>query len=673
LKRKTLKHSRNISLEKKLIFSIIAITIPIAFFVVLELFLRLFNYGPNLSLFNVETVNGKAYYKMNSSVKNRYFSRFDFDPTTSPEYFLVSKPFNTFRIFCLGGSTTVGYPYWYNGAFSSFLRDRLKAVFPDRSIEIVNLGMTATNSYTVVDLCQELIEYDPDLFIVYDGHNEFYGALGVASNESGISSKWMTRLYLSIIHLKTFQLVKNIISEIYSLFDDTPIDYSNRKTMMEQVARGKNIPYRSELYNQCFNIFQENLQELVDLCKSNQIPLFLSTQVSNLRDQFPFISDNSEELSQQQHSRFQQLYKDGMEFQSKKMIDSAIVYFRSAILLDSLYADIHYHLAQCLFIKGKKQGAYHHYILARDYDQLRFRTDSRFNNLIRSMEDQKNCFVADIEKSFQSVSKDSLIGNNLILEHLHPNSRGNFLLAKQYAQLMHHSGLLDSEWERYDKISDDSLWNSRHITEVDEFIAERRTEFLTSGWPFKNQLPGVTAINETDTLRYIADQVAHGRIESWKTVHLQASEYYLRRADFINAEKEFETIINQLPLDVDIYLKLARLCFEQKKFSKTEKVLLESLNVEQTSIAFRALGDIYMKQGNIEDAIHSYEEISRFPETAATAPENAYVLALAYLISEKPEKAIRILERTVNSYPAYRPAKELLLKIRQFEQTNPVR
>ena len=78
----------------------------------------------------------------------------------------------TFRIFCLGGSTATGYPYWYNASFSFFLKTRLKIIFPDKNIEVINLSMTAVNSFTVLDMVKELPEYEPDLILVYDGHNE---------------------------------------------------------------------------------------------------------------------------------------------------------------------------------------------------------------------------------------------------------------------------------------------------------------------------------------------------------------------------------------------------------------------------------------------------------------------------------------------------------------------
>ncbi len=70
-----------------------------------------------------------------------------------------------------------------------------------------------------------------------------------------------------------------------------------------------------------------------------------------------------------------------------------------------------------------------------------------------------------------------------------------------------------------------------------------------------------------------------------------------------------------------------------------------------------------MKQGKLDQAVRFYEELARFPDDPV-APENACVLALAYLSSGKPEPAIRLLELAVNRYPAYQPAKELLARVK---------
>ncbi len=666
------KRNQAISRRRRWLFDIIALSIPVLFFALLELSLRVFHYGSDLSLFTVQTVSGKQYYTLNPSLKNRYFGGINFTPTPSPELFLVSKPAGTYRIFCLGESTTIGFPYWYNGAFPSFLRDRLKTIFPDRTVEVINLGITATNSYTVLDIGKDLLDYDPDLLIVYDGHNEFYGMLGAASNDRIASARWINMLYLKLVHFRTFQLARNTVNSLVALLSTHRADYLENTTLMEHVARGKNVSYASDVYERGFAAFEANLEALSGLCRDRNIPLILGTQVSNIRDQSPFVSNNSPALSKQKRNQFQQIYKRGLEFQAKGILDSAISCYRACVDLDSLYADTHYRLAQCLDARGEREKAYPEYIRARDYDELRFRTDSKFNDLIRSMDDHKHVFVADIEGVFKSLSRDSLIGHNLILEHLHPNARGNFYIAEEYTRLMHNHSLMASseEWARSDTITDDFLWDHRHVTDLDEILAARKTEYLTSGWPFRNEPSAVSPVVEGGTLGFVAEQLARGQI-TWATAHSRAIDYYLQHGDTIKAEEENETIINQFPLDVASYLRLAQIYFNQKAFAKAETVLLASLQVQPTPITYRILGDTYIKEGKPGKAIPYYEELNKFPSNPAIAAENAYMLSVAYLLSSNPGPAVRILEQTIDRYPAYRPARELLSRIVSLERTHP--
>ena len=39
--------------------------------------------------------------------------------------------------------------------------------------EVINAGLLSYGSYRVAMVMEELITYEPDLFIVYTGHNEF--------------------------------------------------------------------------------------------------------------------------------------------------------------------------------------------------------------------------------------------------------------------------------------------------------------------------------------------------------------------------------------------------------------------------------------------------------------------------------------------------------------------
>ena len=71
--------------------------------------------------------------------------------------------------------------------------------------------MAAINSYTLLDLLDEVIAQSPDAILIYTGHNEYYGAMGVGSEESTGISRWLTLLYLDLRSYRTFLLVRNFI------------------------------------------------------------------------------------------------------------------------------------------------------------------------------------------------------------------------------------------------------------------------------------------------------------------------------------------------------------------------------------------------------------------------------------------------------------------------------
>ena len=649
---------------KRRIFFAVTILFPVAFLVCLELTLRRFNYGDDVSLFKRREIRGQTYYQMNPDVKFRYFGTTHFAPATSPAYFQVPKPQGVYRIFCLGGSTTVGYPYYYNGSFSTYLFDRLGAIFPQKKIEIINLGITATNSFTALDIVRELSGCQPDLVIDYDGHNEFYGALGVASHQTIGSFRFVNLAYLRLIRFRTFQLLRDAIEKGAGVFGGTDNSVF-RGTEMERLARGRYVACGSSLYNSAYSMFRENLEDLKEYCRLAHIPVILGTQVSNLRDQPPFISNNSPELNVQQKIQFLRLYKSALEFQSKNVLDSAVVLYQAAIALDSLYADAHYRFAQCLDAEGRGTEALHQYSLARDCDELRFRTDSKFNNLIRSMDDHEYCFVADIEADFKALSPDSLIGYNLITEHLHPNSRGYFDIAESFARTMRRHGLLatQQEWSSNDTINDDKLWEERSVTELDERMAARHKEILTSGWPFKEGAIAPYAVPDTTVLGRIAQKEASGELD-WRKAHEEVIRFYQRQGDRNELEREYKALLSQIPLDLDLYIDLARVYFQGKNFDAMINILNRSIEIYPTIQAYRTLGDVLLLQkGDPIGSLRYYEKVDDFYQSPKERIQNGYAISFAYAKAGEFEKAKARLQGLLKIVPDFQPAQQLLMEV----------
>jgi len=644
-------------------FLVFTLAFPLLFLLFSELLLRIVDYGPDLALFRTERIAGREYYNMNPMVKARYFSRVQFNPLTSMDYFTVPKPPGTFRIFCLGGSTTAGYPYGYIGSFSTFLKERLFSTFPEKSIEVINLGLTATNSFTVLDFAPEVISAEPDLIIVYDGHNEFYGALGVASHESFGPSRWLGRIYLKLVRFKLFLLLRDGYEGVRKLIAGES-DSSSRGTMMERLASGQSIPYRGTLYQTALESYLANVEDLASLCREHGIPLIVSSQVSNLRHQRPLTPGDSESLPSDQRNAVSNLYNSAQASLSNGRADSARVFLEQCISYDSMRADFHYELARSFDMLGQKQKAFREYIHARDYDQLRFRTSSDFNKSLQRRAEAIDILHVDIEKIFCEASPDSIVGSELILEHLHPDARGYFLMAKAYAGMMREHGLIAprDEWSTKDTIDDGSLWERRSLTMLDERAASRRTEILVSGWPFEKEEKSVPPPDPTDRLGQIVDDMLAGRM-AWEQAHVAAAEFHEAKGELLLAEKEYQALIAMIPVNVSPYLRLARLFLKQLKYEPAYHVLSRSVIVEPTTYAFRALGAIAIDSGKPKQAVGFLERAVALSTSQPEKVESSYMLALALGRAGLRDQQVAQLNEVLRIDPAFGPARQLLQRL----------
>jgi hypothetical protein len=89
----------------------------------------------------------------------------------------AKKAPGTYRIFVLGSSAAMGDPE-SSFSFARVLETMLHRAYPQRRFEIVNAAITATNSHIVRGIAEDCAALEPDLFIVYEGHNEVIGPFG---------------------------------------------------------------------------------------------------------------------------------------------------------------------------------------------------------------------------------------------------------------------------------------------------------------------------------------------------------------------------------------------------------------------------------------------------------------------------------------------------------------
>src|SRR5579863_5216066 len=279
--------SRPPSRKRVLLFKAIAVLLPFMILILLEVGLRIFHYGHNLSLF-VEYPGDKTFLVLNPNASKRYFNDPALAPTGNRELFKKEKDKNTCRIFVLGESTTIGYPYFHNGSFHRWLQYRLMQTFPDRHFEIINLSVTAVNSYTVLGFAKELVDYEPDAVLIYCGQNEYYGALGVGSTNRISGNSHIIQLMLRLRQWRVTQLIANLYEKMTGASAATK-GYSG-ETLMRRMVADQQIAYGSKLYYRGIEQFRSNMDATLRLFSEHHIPVFISNLVSNERGLRPFIS-----------------------------------------------------------------------------------------------------------------------------------------------------------------------------------------------------------------------------------------------------------------------------------------------------------------------------------------------------------------------------------------------
>ena len=392
----------------------------------------------------------------------------------------LKKNPNTLRIFIQGGSTAAGFPFGLGASLAGMMQQRLQRTFPELDIEVISTAMSAVNSYTLLDLSEDILAHEPDAILIYAGHNEYLGILGVGSAMAGGSARPLVQTYLRLRNWRTLQLLQSVLVSIRGFFS-AEVKQISTETLMANLTASQHIPYASELYNKGIEQFERNLSALLARYRKLGIPVFIGTLVSNERNQPPFISALATTTDV---NAWRQHYQTGTEALQRGDNKTAHKALEAAIGLDDTSGDAYYAQGQLLETLGDYQAARQAYLAAKDRDQLRFRAPEKFNQVIREAAKRYDANVVEVQEAFIQASRNGIVGNDLMLEHLHPNLKGYFILADTFYQSIREEQLI-TPW--YDTTSKTEAWREVPVTEIDYLRGLYAVARLKANWPFQSK------------------------------------------------------------------------------------------------------------------------------------------------------------------------------------------
>lgn len=619
MKKKTLKDQKHIETNSRhknppKWFYIVLFLIPVLFFVLLEFGLRIFNYGHDFTVFKVVTDYHPDKLYLNPEIPYKYFYGTRSVPSALPDGFDKEKKPNTFRVFVLGGSSTAGWPYVPNASFPRQLKRKLGLLYPENNIEVINLGISAINSYTLRDFVPALLEQNPDLVLIYAGHNEYYGALGVGSTVSIGSSRFLVNLYLWLYNFKTTQLLRDAISWVYGLFNKTDkVSEANNETLMSQMIGNSLITYDSDQYWAGIKQFEGNLRDIVEMIRNKNVPVIIGKLTCNLRDQKPFVSVKTEKYpsAEEIFIRANEEMKNGNIKEARKL-----------------------------------------FLLAKEYDALRFRAPQKINEVITEIGNQFRVPVVDIDSVFRKLSPNELVGYNLTVDHLHPNIDGYRLIAQTFYNKMKEINLLPKgkRAELSEEKADSILKANFPFTALDSTLANFSIIVLTGQYPFVPKgTPNYKMLNYK--MKNIVDTIAAATFNKqykWETAHSKLAEYYFNRNEIDKFLREMDAIIAERPY-YDVPYKTVSAFLIDKGYIEKAIPYLEKLDkIKSDFFTNKWLGQVYLKLNDAKTSLPYLQKAVQFKEADY---QLWYNLAGAYYLNGNLDLAITSIKRSLQLNP----------------------
>lgn len=352
-----------------------------------------------------------------------------FKGVMQPASFAHPKPAGRFRIFCLGGSTTMGYPSPADAAWPAVLERSLQALLPGRELEVINVGGNSYGTGRTLAVLRGIRQYQPDLVIVATGDTEFVEDSFRAAVALPRKSSWLHRLYLSRALKKMLPQQQAEIPTVDArdadvagfLFAPMPdnsvyqVTPARREAVMREMA--------------------DNLREIVRLAREIRVPLLLCNLPSNLAE-WPPDPDATRPQDPAARARWEALWREGERLLEARQEAAALERFAAAAQIWDGNAGFSYAYGQLLRQLGRTEAARHWLVRARDLDPAPVRSTSAAQELVRQAAITGGGLFADLAGRFAMQSADGLPGGELIFDYAHPTPRGHALIAATLVEVL---------------------------------------------------------------------------------------------------------------------------------------------------------------------------------------------------------------------------------------------
>ncbi|MEL7185492.1 MAG: tetratricopeptide repeat protein [Pseudomonadota bacterium] len=648
---------------KNTVFTFITIVVvPILFFVLLELGLMAFGVGQSFDYFHEIDINGEPHYQENPNFADQFY----------PESLNIGPLENTFakardpelvRVYVLGGSAAQGFPHKNHG-FDRLLGAQLRAAMPSRKIEVINTAMTSVNSHVVYEVARSIPDDSADFAIILMGNNEVVGPYGPGTfNQNFLSNLTLIRTTQALKRTRLWQGLSGILQSVNSTDAMQELEWEGM-----QMFTNHGVPHDDPRMGSVYDHYEDNLIDIVETLQDKGIHVLLSSVPVNLRHSAPFLSVHDTNLTEAKLDEWNEKVRAGSQSADEGNWQDAVLQFLSALEIDPDYADTHFRLATALENLGRYDEAQRHYIRSMELDALRFRADTRINQIVHGVATAfagENFSFVDSAAAFEKTSEPYQPGWNLLLEHVHYDFAGNHVLAAEFSRSIAGDVNGDDSFQplpgadvaarigfpNYDTIEE--IKNLQGMIEHPPFPGQANYAELQEFLAGKVDRISRAVGSQSEVVQR-RQRVVDAGVADWK-VHFELAVINQRLRNPPAMYFHLNKILELYPHNRETYMKLADAMSREGKWREVIPHLEQSLHYtrgDQTKIAETVnwIGTAYLRVGDYETGKRHLLEIpDNYPDQIDLSLR-AYGNLISYSRQNGKDKDLhRYIER-VNNY-----------------------
>jgi len=408
--------------SKKIWLAVLSAPIALLLF---HLFLVALDLFPPVRLIKLSVQQGNTIASTNPDYLRLFFPK-NRVPAPSPLWTSLEKKPGARRVILLGESAAAGFPVT-DFSLARLIQTEWNLRHPEDRIEVINLAAVAVNSHVLRLMAKEAMQLDPDLVILYAGHNEVIGPFGPAAKFGAHSdSIRLIRARMALRNSRIGQALLALTGKLAGRKEDAQPEWTGLNEFKDV-----EIPLDDPRLRAMHRHAEINLRDIASMAKASGAACLIAIPAVNLNDWEP----------------------SGSEMATGE-VDHVIADFRDGHPDAQRSAELAYRAAVKVQEQEGVGAAWPLYRSACDLDTRRLRADGRLRDLMRSMASgDDRILTVDIDHWLHELNPGFYSDRAYFLEHVHLTFAGRAAAATRIVDGM------------------EALWKNQPLKEDPESVA----------------------------------------------------------------------------------------------------------------------------------------------------------------------------------------------------------